>query len=134
MTSQQTAVLLTYSINMADSQLYSRLLLPKGHGYPLFHPQPYDDLHEIRRTGTQIGDVGVVKDGCFDVAFNICNPADHPINRRFGRGLPEGFEPLALLPGDMALQASYHPPGADVSNVRINKRRLDIDVGVENNV
>ncbi|KAJ7738972.1 hypothetical protein B0H16DRAFT_1249900, partial [Mycena metata] len=60
---------------------YTRLLLPKAHGYPLFHPQPYDDLQEIRRTGTQIGDVGIVKNGCFDVTFNICNPADHPINR-----------------------------------------------------
>ncbi|KAJ7469872.1 hypothetical protein B0H11DRAFT_1392313 [Mycena galericulata] len=119
---------------MSDSQLYSRLLLPKGHGYPLFHPQPYDDLWEIRKTGTEIGDVGVVKDGCFDVIFNICCAADHQINRRFDRGLPEGFEQLQLSPGDLAPHASYHPPGADISNTRITKRRLDIDASVENNV
>ncbi|KAJ7618641.1 hypothetical protein FB45DRAFT_169939 [Roridomyces roridus] len=119
---------------MSDSQLYARLLLPRGHGYPLFHPQPYDDLWDIRSTGTQIGDVGVVKDGCFDVLFNICYPADHPINRRFNRGLPEGFEQLEVPPADIAPQVAYHPPGADVSNTRITKRRLDIDAGVENNV
>ncbi|KAJ6477783.1 hypothetical protein C8R45DRAFT_799845, partial [Mycena sanguinolenta] len=69
--------------SMAESHLYSRLLLPKGHGYPLFRPQPFDDLPvELRRQGTTIGDVGVVtSDGSFDVIFNICRAADDPLNR-----------------------------------------------------
>ncbi|KAJ7193799.1 hypothetical protein GGX14DRAFT_315241, partial [Mycena pura] len=76
-----------------DSQLYSRLLFPKGHGYPLFRPQPPEDLpSEYRKTGVSVGDVGVITaDGYFDFIFNICTPADSPINQR---GVPEGFYPL----------------------------------------
>ncbi|KAJ7286908.1 hypothetical protein C8J57DRAFT_1707343 [Mycena rebaudengoi] len=118
---------------MSDSRLYSRLLLPKGHGYPLFHPQPFDDLpEEARRIGTEIGDVGVMtSDGSFDVVFNICRRADDPINRF---GVPEGFEQVRLVPGDVAPRASYHRPGSDVSNTKISKRRLDVDAGVDGNV
>ncbi|KAJ7765909.1 hypothetical protein DFH07DRAFT_701461, partial [Mycena maculata] len=65
------------------SQRYSRLLSAKGFGYPLFHPQLCDDLPEpTRKTGTIIGDVGVVApDGCFDPIFNILLPPGHPANR-----------------------------------------------------
>ncbi|KAJ7462876.1 hypothetical protein FB451DRAFT_1003169, partial [Mycena latifolia] len=113
-----------------DSRLYSRLLLPKGHGYPLFHPQPFDDLPlDSRRVGTEIGDVGVVTaDGSFDVIFNICRAADDPVNRF---GVPEGFEQVNLSPGDIAPRALYHRPGSDISNAKINKRRLDVDASVE---
>ncbi|KAJ7257833.1 hypothetical protein C8J57DRAFT_1002587, partial [Mycena rebaudengoi] len=112
--------------------LYSRLLLPKGHGYPLFHPQPFDDLpFESLRVGTDIGDVGVVtSDGAFDVIFNICRSADDPVNRF---GVPQGFEQVDLGPGDVAPRMQYHRPGSDVSNARITKRRLDVDASVESN-
>ncbi|KAJ7227902.1 hypothetical protein C8J57DRAFT_198672 [Mycena rebaudengoi] len=118
---------------MSDSRLYSRLLLPKGHGYPLFHPQPFDDLpEEARRVGTEIGDVGVVtSDGSFDVIFNICRAADDPINRF---GVPEGFEQVRLVAGDVAPRTSYHRSGSDVSNTKISKRRLDIDASMDGNV
>ncbi|KAJ7227926.1 hypothetical protein C8J57DRAFT_199076 [Mycena rebaudengoi] len=84
------------------SRLYSRLLLPEGHGYPLFHPQPFDDLsEEARRIGTEIGDVGVVtSDGSFDVIFNICRAADDPINR---------LEFLRVLSRSVWSQATWHP-------------------------
>ncbi|KAJ7438710.1 hypothetical protein B0H11DRAFT_576363 [Mycena galericulata] len=119
--------------HMSDSRLYSRLLLPKGHGYPLFHPQPFDDLPlESRRTGTEIGDVGIVtSDGSFDVLFNICRTADDPMNRF---GVPGDFEQIPLGPGDIAPRAQYHRPGSHVSNTQIRKRRLDVNADVENNV
>ncbi|KAJ7854461.1 hypothetical protein B0H13DRAFT_2578964 [Mycena leptocephala] len=118
---------------MSDSRLYSRLLLPKGHGYPLFRPKPFDDLPlESLRVGTDIGDVGVVtSDGAFDPIFNICRSADDPVNRF---GVPQGFEQVDLDPGDIAPQMQYHRPGSDVSNTRISKRRLDVHGGVESNV
>ncbi|KAJ7277527.1 hypothetical protein C8J57DRAFT_1061057 [Mycena rebaudengoi] len=110
------------------SRLYSRLLLPEGHGYPLFHPKPFDDLPEqARRVGTEIGDVGVVtSNGAFDVIFNICRAADDPINRF---GVPEGFEQVHFIPGDVATQELCLCPGSDVSNTKISKRRLDVDAG-----
>ncbi|KAJ7096078.1 hypothetical protein C8R44DRAFT_378915 [Mycena epipterygia] len=118
---------------MSDGDLYSRLLLTKGHGYPLSHPQPFDDLpDEIRMKGTKIGDVGILTpDGSFDVFFNICRESDDPVNRF---GVPYGFETVYLGSGDVASMASYHRPGSHVSNTTISKRRLDMDAGVENNV
>ena len=52
---------------MSDSTRYSRLLLSKGWGYPLFHPQPFDDLPRAEReVGTSIGHVGIITpDGAF---------------------------------------------------------------------
>ncbi|KAJ7133817.1 hypothetical protein C8R46DRAFT_1235406 [Mycena filopes] len=118
---------------MSDSHLYTRLLLPKRHGYPLFHPQPFDDLPlQSRRVGTEIGDLGVVtSDGAFDLIFNICRAADDPVNRF---GVPAGFEQLVLNAEDVAFRAQYHRPGSDVSNTRIKKRRLDLDATIDANV
>ncbi|KAJ7186014.1 hypothetical protein C8R46DRAFT_982798, partial [Mycena filopes] len=118
---------------MSDSRLYTRLLLPKGHGYPLFHPQPFDDLPlQSRRVGTEIGDLGVVtSDGSFDVIFNICRAADDPLNRF---GVPAGFEQLVRDAEDVAFRAQYHRPGSDVSSTDIKKRRLDLDATIEDNV
>ncbi|KAJ7618636.1 hypothetical protein FB45DRAFT_1033828 [Roridomyces roridus] len=118
---------------MSDSHLYTRLLLSKGHGYPLFHPQPFDDLPTTsREVGTQVGDVGIITpDGAFDVIFNICRPADDPANRF---GVPTGFEQIELVPEDMASRPRYHRPGSDISNTKISKRRVDVDAGVDGNV
>ncbi|KAJ6473107.1 hypothetical protein C8R45DRAFT_406626 [Mycena sanguinolenta] len=118
---------------MSDSRLYSRLLLAKRHGYPLFHPQPYDDLPlEARKSGTEIGDVGIItSDGSFDPIFNICRAASDPLNRF---GVPDGFEQVRLDPGDIAPKVSFHRPGSDVSSAIIRKRRLDLEAEVEANV
>ncbi|KAJ6544415.1 hypothetical protein B0H19DRAFT_903964, partial [Mycena capillaripes] len=112
-----------------DSRLYSRLLLPKGHGYLLFHPQPFDDLPlDARKNGTEIGDVGIItSDGSFDVVFNICRAADDPLNRF---GVPDGFTQVRLTPGDIAPKELFYRPGSDVSNIKIGKRRLDVEAVV----
>jgi hypothetical protein len=118
---------------MSDSELYSRLLFPKKQGYPLFYPQPSDDLLDpARRAGTEIGDVGVVTMyGGFDRIFNILRAGDDPANRF---GVPPGFEQVILRPGDITTLAQYHRPGSDISSTTINKRRLDIEAGIENNM
>ncbi|KAF8196289.1 hypothetical protein K438DRAFT_1760455 [Mycena galopus ATCC 62051] len=115
---------------MSDSRLYNRLLLSKGHGYPLFRPQPFNDLpFDLRRVGTEIGDVGgVTTDGSFDIIFNICRAADDPLNRF---GVPYGFERVNHRERDIAAREDCHKPGSDVSSATINKRRLDIDASVE---
>ncbi|KAJ7483245.1 hypothetical protein FB451DRAFT_982777, partial [Mycena latifolia] len=102
--------------------------LPKGHGYPLFHPQPSDDLPEpARRSGTEIGDVGAItEDGCFDPLFNILRAGDDPVNRF---GVPQGFEQVQLRAGDIRTRAQYHLPGSDISNTTVSKKRLDIEGG-----
>jgi len=76
-----------------DSEVYARLLLPKKLGFPLWLPQPHNNLpSEYRRNGVNIGDVGIVRSsGVFDFLFNICLPSHHPIN---GSRVPDGFRPL----------------------------------------
>ncbi|KAJ6595248.1 hypothetical protein DFH09DRAFT_1136493 [Mycena vulgaris] len=105
----------------------------ESHGYPLFRPPPFDDLPEpYKKTGTRIGDVGVVtEDGYFDVIFNICVPPDDPINRF---GVPDGFEPLQLGAGDVRECATHHRPGCDVSSSKISKQRLDVNVSASPNI
>ncbi|KAF8187373.1 hypothetical protein K438DRAFT_1722875 [Mycena galopus ATCC 62051] len=116
---------------MSERELYGRLLLAKGHGYPLSHPQPSDDLPpESRVQGIQIGDVGVLtSDGGFDALFNICRAPDDPANRH---GVPVGFETVHLGPTDVLSRGQYHRPGSHVSNENISKRRLDVDTDLDN--
>ncbi|KAJ7483223.1 hypothetical protein FB451DRAFT_102269, partial [Mycena latifolia] len=122
------------NLTMHCSDLYSSLLFPTGNGYPLFYPEPSGDLPEpARKIGTEVGDVGIVAhgDGGFDPIFNILRTGDDPANRF---GVPQGFEQLILGPEDIRMLPLYHLPGSDVSNTTVNKRRLDIEAGVENNV
>lgn len=84
-----------------ESAMYARLLWSKGRGYPLWSPKPTSDLSEEYTThGVYIGDVGIITaDGAFDFLFNICKPANHPINCN---GVPHGFQPLGEPDPSMA--------------------------------
>ncbi|KAJ7936421.1 hypothetical protein B0H13DRAFT_1469114, partial [Mycena leptocephala] len=114
----------------SDSSLYSTLLFPQRKGYPLFQPQPYDDLPEdSKRTGIRIGDVGVVTaPGSFDSIFNILHDAGDQIVNRFG--VPEHFVRLEVDDRDVAWHELRHPPGSDISNTTINKTRVDMTASV----
>jgi hypothetical protein len=108
------------------SEVYARLLLPKRHGYPLFIAEPDDSLPlEYRTKGTSIGDVGIITpDGSFDFAFNICVPADDPVNCY---RVPDGFEQVILDPDDVSLLSNMHPPGSDVSSASVRKTNITVD-------
>jgi len=54
----------------------------------------------------QIGDVGLISiRGYFDFLFNICYPADHPINYQ---GVPENFEQLQIRPTDIQEHSDFN--------------------------
>ena len=82
------------------SEIYTRLLLPKGHGCPIWCPEPDENLpREYRERGVGIGDVGrIMPGGGFDPLFNMCATPDDPVNRE---GVPNGFEQLVLNPRDV---------------------------------
>jgi len=90
--------------------IYYRHLAAKGRGLPLWLPEPSSTLPNVyRRQGISIGDVGIITNsGGFDFMFNICLPADHPINQD---GLPEGFSPLfpPLCPSDIYKHMDFKP-------------------------
>ena len=77
-----------------SNDIYERLLLLEGRGFPLWIPDTNRVLHlDYRRTGVRIGDVGIIThSGAFSFLFNICLPHDDPINPRM---LPERFSPIS---------------------------------------
>ena len=76
------------------NDIYERHLTLKERGFPLWIPDPDQNLHlDCRRTGVRIGDVGIItKSGAFSFLFNICLPHNHPLNPRM---LPENFAPIS---------------------------------------
>jgi hypothetical protein len=55
-----------------DKNTYTKLLLGKGCGYPLWNPQPSTRPPEYRKHGVRIGDVGYINDqGAFNYLFTI---------------------------------------------------------------
>ncbi|THU95780.1 hypothetical protein K435DRAFT_665746 [Dendrothele bispora CBS 962.96] len=71
------------------------MLNSKGHGYPLWVPEPSDEMLENCKDGIKVGDVGfITQDGSFEFLFNVTLPENHEINKR--RGVPRNFEPLEL--------------------------------------
>ncbi|KAJ7261920.1 hypothetical protein C8J57DRAFT_460322, partial [Mycena rebaudengoi] len=82
------------SVVGTESEIYTSHLLRRGRGYPLYDPDPQENLPvEYRRRGVSIGDVGcVTPEGIFDFFFNIYLDAHDPIN---ANRVPEDFIPLA---------------------------------------
>jgi hypothetical protein len=116
------------------SEVYTRLLLPKGHGCPIWCPEPDENLPlPYREGGVRIGDVGRIDpDGGFDPLFNICARADHPIN---ADGVPDGFEPILLESTDVKFRGNHHFRGSHIGSNPLEKRpnNVETDTGLERN-
>ncbi|KAF5389029.1 hypothetical protein D9757_005019 [Collybiopsis confluens] len=95
------------------SEVYARLLLPHGHGYPLWIPEPNANLPPAYLShGIKIGDIGLVtSDGAFDFLFNIFLSGAHVINR--GR-VPERFIELARRERSLRETSQMHRPGLPI--------------------
>jgi hypothetical protein len=108
------------------NEVYARQLLAKHHGYPLFVPEPDDNLPpEYRTQGTSIGDVGILTaDGSFDFLFNICIPLNDPVNCY---GVPDGFEQVSLGSEDISLLSNMYPSGSDVSSASVKKENITLE-------
>ncbi|KIJ17038.1 hypothetical protein PAXINDRAFT_45478, partial [Paxillus involutus ATCC 200175] len=88
-------------------------------GYLLWNPEPDSKLPKsCRDEGLRIGDVGIVKDGSFDVLFNICLPKEHPLNQ-WG-GVPTTFKQVpASLCNDVSKCSFFDNPGRVISSKSI---------------
>ncbi|KAK0466738.1 uncharacterized protein EV420DRAFT_645973 [Desarmillaria tabescens] len=112
------------SQSKSSREIYTRLLLQKEHGYPLWIPEPDGRLPEAYRCkGVGVGDVGILRnDGGFDYLFNVCKSADDPINQ--GR-VPKGFEPIIC--GDIREIETMHKRGCDICSASVSK--IEISMG-----
>ena len=107
--------------------IYYRHLAVKGRGSPLWLPEPSSTLPNVyRRQGITVGDVGIITaSGGFDFMFNVCLPADHPINQQ---GLPEGFSPLSpqLQPSDIRKHTEFNP-NSHLASASVEKSHRESD-------
>ena len=105
------------------SEVYTQLLLPKGHGCPIWCPEPAESLPPMYREGSvRIGHVGRIIPG--GPLFNICTGADEPINCD---GVLEGFEKFVLGPQDVTILSTYHNCRSHICRKRLEKRLIDTD-------
>jgi hypothetical protein len=114
------------------SETYQRLLLPKGHGVPLYFPNLYDNLEApCRDRGVSIGDVGIITDdGSFDFLFSVCLPCDDPVN--IGR-TPPSFKMVSLHPSiDLGSRDCGFPRNSSVVSSCIKKKALSVGASVTN--
>ncbi|KAF8886954.1 hypothetical protein BD779DRAFT_1528904 [Infundibulicybe gibba] len=109
-----------------DAQVYAKQLLLKRHGYPLWVPEPYGNTVTYRTKGVRIGDVGyVTPEGAFETLFNVRAAPDDPIN---GRGVPDGFEQIAVASEDLVHLPHFHQPGSAVTSASAKGRSCQVDL------
>ncbi|KAJ7592795.1 hypothetical protein C8J56DRAFT_885889 [Mycena floridula] len=118
---------------MSESELYAKLLLPRKHGFPLWKPDPNQQLaEEYRYSGQRIGDVGIItRDGGFDFLFNICHKADHPIHIR---GVPPSFDPIDPATLELDERHGFHNPKTDITTQNIRKTDIEFGLSIADNV
>lgn len=116
----------TTSGTRTPQEVYTRLLIAKGHGLPLWRPSPNanpDIPTEIYDKGFGIGDVGIFRsDGQFDFLFNICYPAHDPINFA---GVPDCFEQISLATDEVFKDPEHHRPWTDMVSSNIRKQDMN---------
>ena len=100
------------------AEVYAEQLLSKGHGLPLWIPEPSKFGQVL------IGDVGYVYDGQFYRLFNATFPKDHIVNRG---GVPEGFTMLDFDSRHVHRVERYLPAGTVVCSKSV--KRMDLSAG-----
>lgn len=100
---------------------YGLLTRNLGLGHALWIPEPNETLPtECRIQGVTIGDVGMITaQGGFDVLFNACHSATHPINQG---SVPDNFIPLILDEKDVIKEPHRHAPGTVISSSAVCTR------------
>ena len=116
---------LDYELAESPSNIFSRILLVKRIGYPLWFPEPSSYPPEYPRKGVGVGDVGVMStDGHFDFLFNICFPSDHPVNLN----TPPEFQPLVFNgESDIITTPQIHTLGTVIASEGIQMGPLESD-------
>ncbi|KAI0337068.1 hypothetical protein BDW22DRAFT_1364574 [Trametopsis cervina] len=95
------------------ADVFSEQLLPKGHGFPLWLPEPDTELDEV-----QIGDVGYLWEGSFCTLFNPTLPANHPVNKN---GVPDGFVPLKFNSNELVRRRDAYLPDGPVCSQTVRR-------------
>ena len=69
-------------------ETFTKELVPLRYGLPLWIPESHDNRE------VNLGDIGWLSDGGFNVLFNCTKSAEHPLNKRFQ--VPPNFKELDI--------------------------------------
>ncbi|KAF9016264.1 hypothetical protein BDZ89DRAFT_1045891 [Hymenopellis radicata] len=112
--------------------VYRRLLSRTGHGYPLWIPDPDENLPEAyRKDGINIGDVGLLtEDGGFDFLFNVHASANDPVN---SGGVPWDFLPLSALndPHPIRKTCFIHKEKSSITSAHVTKKSIAMEASAD---
>ncbi|PBK70212.1 hypothetical protein ARMSODRAFT_956285 [Armillaria solidipes] len=111
--------------------LYTKLLLSRGHGYPLWTPEPdYSLCSAYVGRGICVGDVGIIRDdGGFDFIFNAFLEADDPVHEG---GVPPNFSPLRTeSPNPIRTIYFQHPRDSSVRSSHVSVKSLSLEASAE---
>ncbi len=111
--------------------LYTKLLLSRGHGYPLWTPElDYSLCLAYVGRGICIGDVGIIRDdGGFDFIFNAFLEADDPVHEG---GVPPNFSPLHTeAPNPIRTIYFQHPRDSSVRSSHVSVKSVTLEASAE---
>ncbi|KAK0229296.1 hypothetical protein EDD85DRAFT_142079 [Armillaria nabsnona] len=111
--------------------LYTKLLLSRGHGYPLWTPEPdYSLCSAYVGRGICVGDVGIIRDdGGFDFIFNAFLEADDPVHEG---GVPPNFSPLRTeSPNPIRTIYFQHPRDSSVRSSHVSVKSVIVEASGE---
>lgn len=119
-------------MDQVASNVYARQLLPKKYGYPLYYPEPLDSLpREYRQRGTSMGDVGIIRNGSFQFAFNLFKPGNDTTINRFG--VPSDFTQMQLDERFISRIMNKHSKESELMSTSVEKidasGNLSVNIG-----
>ncbi|KAF8890334.1 hypothetical protein CPB85DRAFT_1231169, partial [Mucidula mucida] len=108
--------------------VYRRLLSRTGHGYPLWIPDPDENLPEAyHKDGINIGDVGLLtEDGGFDFLFNVHASGNAPVN---SGAVPPDFYPLLASndPHPIRKTSFIHKEKSSITSAHVIKKSIAME-------
>jgi hypothetical protein len=109
----------------AASEVYAKLLLLKGLGYPLWYPDLDQNLPQAYRDhGVNMGDVGIITgNGAFDFKFNVCTTPEDAVNVR---GVPNNFEQWIVKSQDKYSFPPIRIPVTVITRGLVNQKSLQV--------
>ncbi|SJL09903.1 uncharacterized protein ARMOST_13284 [Armillaria ostoyae] len=110
--------------------IYTKLLLRRGHGYPLWIPESDYNLPDVYRDkGVSVGDLGILTDdGGFDFLFNVCAEADDPVHQGH---VPPQFQPLRISSNHAIRKIPFHRKNSSITSAHVSKTTIAVEGSAE---